>query len=56
MGAFTAGIIEGILDAAYFQAEVSAHTVEQEGFPLRTVFLVKFDRAVIEREAVRFSK
>ncbi|ODV75233.1 transport protein particle component [Cyberlindnera jadinii NRRL Y-1542] len=56
VGAFTAGIIEGILDAAYFQAEVSAHTVEQEGFPLRTVFLVKFDRAVIEREAVRFSK
>lgn len=56
VGAFTAGIIEGVLDAAYFQAEVSAHTVEQNGLPLRTVFLVKFDHAVIEREAIRFAK
>lgn len=56
VGAYTAGIIEGILDAAYFQATVSAHTVEQNGSSLRTIFLIKFDHAVIEREGMRFSK
>lgn len=52
--AFTAGIVEGILDCSYFQAQVSAHTVEKDGFPLRTVFLIKFDQQVIERENMRF--
>jgi hypothetical protein len=56
VGAFTAGIIEGILDAAYFQASVTAHTVEQDGYSLRTVFLIKFDHAVMERETIRFAK
>ncbi len=56
VGAFTAGIIEGILDSAYFQANVSAHTMEADGFPLRTVFLIKFDHGVLEREAIRYSK
>lgn len=56
VGAFTAGIIEGILDSAYFQANVSAHTMEVEGLPLRTVFLIKFDHGVLERETIRYSK
>ncbi|KAH3666437.1 hypothetical protein WICMUC_005705 [Wickerhamomyces mucosus] len=56
VAAFTAGIIEGILDSAYFQANVSAHTVEKPGLPLRTVFFIKFDHGVIERETIRFGK
>ncbi len=52
--AFVAGIIEGLLDAAYFQANVTAHNVPRDGHPLRTVYLVKFDQSVIEREMVRF--
>ncbi|CDR41083.1 CYFA0S06e01310g1_1 [Cyberlindnera fabianii] len=56
VGAFTAGIIEGVLDAAHFQANVGAHTVDDEGSPLKTVFLIDFDHAVIERENIRFGK
>ena len=52
--AFIAGVIEGVLDAGYFQCNVSAHTVPRDGFPLRTVFLIKFDPAVIERENLRY--
>ncbi|KAH3687718.1 hypothetical protein WICPIJ_001302 [Wickerhamomyces pijperi] len=56
VNAFVAGIIEGILDVCYFQASVSAHTVETPGCPNRTVFFIKFDRDVIERENLRFHK
>lgn len=49
--AFTAGIIEGILDACYFRCEVSAHSAPQPDLPERTVFLINFDDAVISREA-----
>ncbi|TID30430.1 hypothetical protein CANINC_000941 [Pichia inconspicua] len=49
--AFTAGIIEGILDVCYFRCEVSAHNAPQQNFPNRTVFLIKFDDAVISRDA-----
>lgn len=56
LGAFVAGIVEGILDSAYFKAEVTAHGVETDEFPLRTVFLIKFDEGVVEREHIRFSK
>lgn len=52
--AFVAGIIEGLLDSAFFQANVTAHNVPKEGYPLRTVYLVKFDDSVTEREMVRF--
>ncbi|AOA60565.1 Trafficking protein particle complex subunit 31 [Komagataella phaffii CBS 7435] len=52
--AFVAGIIEGMLDSAYFQADVSAHTVETKENPNRTVFLIQFDEAVIKREQIRF--
>jgi hypothetical protein len=56
LGAFMGGIIEGILDSAYFKATVTAHGVETEEWPLRTVFLVKFEKGVIEREHIRFGK
>ncbi|ODQ81402.1 hypothetical protein BABINDRAFT_160739 [Babjeviella inositovora NRRL Y-12698] len=54
--AFVAGILEGLLDAAYFSCSVSAHTVPVDGFPMRTVYLIKFSRSVLEREFVRFSR
>lgn len=49
--AFVAGIIEAVLDGSLFTAQVTAHTVETDEFPQRTVFLVKFDQSVIERAA-----
>lgn len=48
--AFAAGIIEAILDGYQFTAKVSAHTVETDDHPLRTVFLVKFEPEVVNRE------
>lgn len=48
--ALSAGIIEAILDGYLFTAKVTAHTVETEEHPNRTVFLIKFDPNVIERE------
>ncbi|KAG5360596.1 Transport protein particle subunit trs31 [Yarrowia sp. B02] len=50
VAAYAAGIIEAVLNGAKFPAKVSAHTVEDEEHPLRTVFLIKFDQAVIERD------
>lgn len=51
VAAFAAGIIEAVLNGARFPAKVSAHTVEDEDHPLRTVFLVKFEDSVIERDS-----
>ncbi|ANB13057.1 Trs31p [Sugiyamaella lignohabitans] len=48
--AFAAGAIEAVLDGSQFTANVTAHTVETDEHPLRTVFLIKFDPLVIERE------
>lgn len=48
--AFVAGIIEGALDSSGFFANVTAHSMPQEGYPSRTVFLIKFDDLVIMRE------
>lgn len=53
--AFVAGIIEGILDVSYFKCEVSAHTVPEDTYPNRTVYLIKFDNSVLLRE-IRNSK
>ncbi|KAK3900609.1 NO signaling/Golgi transport ligand-binding domain-containing protein [Staphylotrichum tortipilum] len=54
--AFVAGIIEGVCDGAMFPARVTAHTVggkeEGEMWPGKTVFLVKFQPEVLEREAL----
>lgn len=55
--AFSAGIINGVLDAAGFPAEVTAKVlaktgeteVQQQGQPL-TIYYIKFQPAVLERE------
>ncbi|KAJ2784426.1 protein particle complex subunit [Coemansia javaensis] len=49
-GAFLAGIVEAIVACCQCPARVTAHQVPGDGMPLKTVILVKFDRAVIERE------
>ncbi|KUJ22065.1 TRAPP I complex [Mollisia scopiformis] len=53
--AFVAGIVEGVCDGAGFPARVTAHSVgkgeEGELWPGKTVFLVKFEPEVVEREA-----
>lgn len=52
--AYVAGIIEGACDGAGFAARVTAHSVgkgeEGELWPGKTVFLVKFQEEVVERE------
>lgn len=63
--AFVAGIIEGVCDGSGFAARVTAHTVgsgavsggnsgggKGEMWPGRTVFVVKFQPEVIEREGI----
>lgn len=52
--AFIAGIVEGALDSAGFYANVTAHSVPVDGFPLRTVFLIKFDPKVEVRSNLRY--
>ncbi|CAM9444230.1 unnamed protein product [Choristocarpus tenellus] len=50
--ALVAGVIAGVLDGASFPARVSAHNVAMEqGQRDKTVFLIKFSREVLEREA-----
>ncbi|TKA23548.1 hypothetical protein B0A50_07126 [Salinomyces thailandicus] len=56
--AFVAGIIEGVCDAAAFGTEgVTAHWAEgDEMWPGKTIFLLKFQEKVIERdEAIKAS-
>ena len=56
--AYVAGIIEGVCDGCGFYAKVTAHSVgEDEGvegtkqmWPGKTVFLIKFNEEVMERE------
>ena len=52
--AFVAGVVEGVCDGAAFPARVTAHSMvkadEGEMWPGRTVFLLKFDGTVVERE------
>ncbi|KAH8898568.1 TRAPP I complex [Thozetella sp. PMI_491] len=54
--AYVAGIVEGVCDGAGFPARVTAHSVggkeEGEMWPGKTVFLVKFQPEVLEREAL----
>lgn len=53
--AFVAGIIEGACDGAGFPARVTTHSMgtgkEGELWPGKTVYLVKFQPEVVEREA-----
>lgn len=51
--ALSAGIIEAVLDGYLFTANVTAHTVETDEYPMKTVFLIKFDPLVLEREAMK---
>lgn len=54
--AFTAGIINGVLDAAGFSAEVTAKVLAKSGEgeapagPGVTIYYIKFDSSVLERE------
>ncbi|KAJ1978635.1 protein particle complex subunit [Dimargaris verticillata] len=48
--AYVAGIVEGILHGCQCACRVTAHTVPQEGKPLRTIFLIKLDPDVLQRE------
>lgn len=53
--AYIAGIIEGALDSSGFHATVTAHSVPTNEYPLRTVFLIKFDQQLLLREELRFN-
>ncbi|KAI9894094.1 MAG: TRAPP subunit trs31 [Vezdaea aestivalis] len=48
--AYVAGVVEGVCDGAGFQARVSAVGVPTDMWPGKTVFLIKFEEAVLERE------
>ncbi|KAI9847020.1 MAG: TRAPP subunit trs31 [Sclerophora amabilis] len=48
--AFVAGIIEGVCDGSGFPARVTAHGIATEMWPAKTVFLIKFEPEVLERE------
>lgn len=50
VAAYIAGIIEGVCDGAGFQCKASAHNTGTDVWPNRTVFLIKFDDHVLERE------
>ena len=51
VAAYIAGVLEGVCDAAGFEAKVSAHNQSTDVWPNRTVFLLKFDEAVVARDA-----
>ena len=51
--AYVAGIIEGVCDAAGFSTDgVTAHSAGEgdEMWPGKTIFLIKFKKAIVERE------
>jgi hypothetical protein len=50
--AYVAGIIEGVCDAGGLTAGVSAHNVGTEMWPGKTMFLIKFEPGVVEREGI----
>lgn len=52
---FISGIIEGALDSSNFFANVTAYTDPINKYPLRTVFLIRFEDLVITREGIRYS-
>ncbi|CCK69707.1 TRAPP subunit TRS31 KNAG_0C06110 [Huiozyma naganishii CBS 8797] len=51
---FVCGIISGFLNNAGFPCDVTAHPVPQGEFERRTVFLIKFNDQVVERETLRY--
>lgn len=50
--AYVAGVLEGVCDACALRAAVSAHNAPTEMWPAKTVFLIRFEEAVVRREAV----
>lgn len=48
--AYTAGIVEAILDGMGFPARVTAHSVPTPEHPQRTTILIKLDKTVMQRE------
>lgn len=50
VAAYIAGIIEGVCDGAGFQCKASAHNLKDDTWPNKTVFLIKFEDWVIERD------
>lgn len=48
--AFVAGVVEGCMDGSLFPCKVTAHSVPTDQFPNRTVFLVKLEQSVLDRE------
>ncbi|KAF2087993.1 TRAPP I complex [Saccharata proteae CBS 121410] len=60
VAAFVAGVVEGVCDGAGFETKgVTAHWADDGGgnvdaggnmWPSKTIFLIKFDKSVIERE------
>ena len=49
-GAFIGGMLEAILDSSNFPCQVTAHSTGNDQWPIRTTWLIKFDKSVIERE------
>ncbi|KAL9635695.1 MAG: hypothetical protein Q9204_002534 [Flavoplaca sp. TL-2023a] len=54
--AYVAGMIEGVCDGCGLKAAVSAHNGGTEMWPGKTVFLIRFDDGVVEREALLDTK
>ncbi|KAL8930640.1 MAG: hypothetical protein Q9208_000511 [Pyrenodesmia sp. 3 TL-2023] len=50
--AYVAGIIEGVCDGCGLKAGVSAHNAGTEMWPGKTVFLIRFEEGVVEREGL----
>ncbi|WVF72310.1 hypothetical protein IAT40_007123 [Kwoniella sp. CBS 6097] len=48
--AYTAGLVEGVLDGLDVPARVTAHTVGTDQWPQRTVILIKLDQKILDRE------
>ena len=54
--AYVAGIIEGVCDGCGLKAAVSAHNGGTEMWPGKTVFLIRFEEGVVEREGLLDAK
>ncbi|KAL8645044.1 MAG: hypothetical protein Q9210_006928 [Variospora velana] len=50
--AYVAGVIEGVCDGCGLKAGVSAHNGGTEMWPGKTVFLIRFEEGVVEREGL----
>ncbi|KAL3234570.1 Trafficking protein particle complex subunit 31 [Nakaseomyces bracarensis] len=53
---FVCGIIHGYLDGAGFPSKVTPHSMPQDGHDNRLVYLIQFDKQVLEREGLRLQQ